>query len=103
MNTTYSKKAVIITGSSRGIGAKTACVFAKNNFNIVITYVNNKDKAYDLATELEKKYKIKTIVIKCDVSKEEDVLKLLNRTKNTDIWHTLLCMSFFLRTFAPQR
>ena len=83
MNTTYSKKTVIITGSSRGIGAKTAYVFAKNNFNIVITYVNNKDKAYDLATELEKKYKIKTIVIKCDVSKEEDVLKLLNRTKET--------------------
>lgn len=83
MNNIYNSKAAIITGSSRGIGAATAKYFAQNNFNVVINYVNNQNAAEELATSLEKEYNIKTLVIKCDVSKEDEVLKLLERTKET--------------------
>ena len=48
MNNTYDKKTVIITGSSRGIGASTALYFAEKGFNIVINYVSNKEAADNL-------------------------------------------------------
>lgn len=83
MNETYNNKTVIITGSSRGIGASTAEYFAKNNFNVVINYVNHKEKAEQLSTNLEEKYNVKTLVVKCDVSKEDEVLNLLQTTKDT--------------------
>ena len=34
-----SKKTVVITGSSRGIGRACAILFAKNNYNVVINKV----------------------------------------------------------------
>lgn len=83
MNNTYNKKTAIITGSSRGIGASTAEYFAKNNCNVVINYLSSQNEAEQLATTLEKKYHVKTLVIKCDVSKENEVLNMLNKTKET--------------------
>ena len=66
-------KVVLITGASRGIGNATAHFYAKNNFNVVINYKTNKDKADVLSKELEETYNIKTLCIKCDVSSEEEV------------------------------
>lgn len=83
MNNIYDSKTVIITGSSRGLGAATAKIFAEKKFNIVVNYVNNETAARELASSLEEEYNIKTIVVKCDVSKEDEVLELLNRTKET--------------------
>lgn len=80
MNKSYKEKSVIITGSSRGIGASTAIEFAKNNYNVVINYVNDFTAANNLAKELQEKYHVKTIIIKADVSKEEEVKELVNRT-----------------------
>ena len=51
MNNSYKEKTVLITGSSRGIGASTAEYFAKNNFNVIINYLNNKNAATNLATK----------------------------------------------------
>ena len=38
-------KTVIITGASRGIGAQTAKLFAKNGYAVIINYNNSKDAA----------------------------------------------------------
>ena len=73
-------KVVIVTGSSRGIGAATIKEFAKNNFNVVINYINSEKEANELKDEIESNYKIKALVIKADVSKEEEVLKLIDNT-----------------------
>jgi len=75
-------KVAIITGSSKGLGAETAKYFAKNNYNVVINYVSSEDKAKELEQEIKDNYKVETLLIKADISKEEDVLKLLNETKN---------------------
>ena len=83
MNNIYDSKTVIITGSSRGLGAATAKIFAEKNFNVVINYVTNETAAQKLASSLEEEYNIKTLVVKCDVSKEDEVKELLNRTKET--------------------
>ena len=51
-------KVVLITGSSRGIGRSTAIEFAKNNYNVIINYLNSEQLALDLKLELETKYNI---------------------------------------------
>ena len=81
MNSTYDKKTVIITGSSRGIGAATALYFAEKGFNVVINYVSNKDAADNLSREINEKYPVDTLVIKCDVSNESEVVNMLQLTK----------------------
>ena len=73
-------KVVIITGSSKGIGAFTAKYFAKNNYNVVINYNTNKERANNLGKELKEKYNIDYLVVEGDISKEENVLKLLEET-----------------------
>ena len=81
MNNTYDKKTVIITGSSRGIGAATALYFAEKGFNIVINYVSNKEAADNLSREINEKYPVDTLVIKADVSNESEVINMLQLTK----------------------
>lgn len=81
MTNSYENKTVIITGSSRGIGAATAEYFAKKNFNVVINYLTGEQEANTLKEKLINEYGIKAITIKADVSKEEDCLKILEETK----------------------
>jgi len=74
-------KNVLITGSSRGIGAATAREFAKHGFNIVINYASNQDAANNLKAEIETNYHVQTLVIKCDVSQEEEVKEMQKTIK----------------------
>ena len=74
------KKTVLITGASRGLGASTAKIFAKNNYNIIINYNNSQQEAISLAKELETKYHIETLTIKCDISKEEEVISMIEQS-----------------------
>lgn len=46
------KKTAIITGSSKGIGAATAILFAQKGYNVVITYNNSYESATLLARSL---------------------------------------------------
>ena len=38
------KKTAIITGSSRGLGAKIAITLLEKGYNVVVNYKQNKDK-----------------------------------------------------------
>lgn len=75
----YDTKTAIITGSSRGIGASTAEIFASNGFNIVINYLNNKEAAENLSKKIIEKYNVETLTVKCDVSNEDEVIDLLKQ------------------------
>lgn len=55
-----------------GIGLGIADLFAQNKANLVIADINFKE-AQKAASQLKKKYKIKTMAVKCDVSKKSEV------------------------------
>ena len=75
-------KVVLVTGASRGIGEAIAKVYARNGFNVVVNYASNEDIANNLCLELEEKYNIKTLAIKCDVSNEEEVKTMIDKISN---------------------
>ena len=66
-------KTVLITGGTRGIGYSIAVKFAKNDYNLVLNYVSDTQNANKVKEELEKIYHIRVLLLKADVSNEEDV------------------------------
>ena len=79
----FKDKVVLVTGPSRGIGASTVLAFAKRGANVVINYVQEKEKAEALAHLIEAKQGVKTLIIKADISKEEEVKSLVQTTLET--------------------
>lgn len=69
-------KTVLITGSSRGIGAAIAQRL-NNEYKIVINYNNSKDEALKLLENL-RKTNPNVIAVKADVSKEDEVNMLFD-------------------------
>ena len=55
-------KNVLITGSSNGIGAAAAIAFAKEGYNVGITYNTNPDGAEKIAKKCES-YGVETIIL----------------------------------------
>lgn len=80
---------VLITGSANGIGASIAKEFAKNKYNVIINYNTSNDEALTLKSELEKKYNVDVLTIKCDISNELEVINMIdnaiNHFKNIDV------------------
>ncbi len=76
-----NKKTVLITGST-GLASSIAEVYAKNNYNVIITYNSHKEESINLATTLRKKYNIDILSYKCDISKEENIINLKNEIIN---------------------
>ena len=70
-------KVVLVTGSSKGIGAAIVEELAMNGYDVVINYNNSEEKAYELQRKIEK-YNIKNMVIKCDVSNEDEVKEMID-------------------------
>ncbi len=64
---------VLVTGSSRGLGRSIIVEYAKNGYDVVINYNNSKEEALELKKYVESNYKIKALVIKCDISKESEI------------------------------
>ena len=74
-------KTVLVTGSSRGLGATVIEYFASKGYNTIINYNVSKRCAEDLKKYIENTYKVKVYVYKCDVSKENEVKGLFNKIK----------------------
>jgi len=73
-------KVVLITGASRGIGASIAKKMASLNYNIVINYNNSKKEAEKLQNEIEEKYRVKSIIVRADITNEEDIKNMIYKT-----------------------
>lgn len=71
-------KVVIITGSRRGIGFSIAEEMAKEGATLVISDLDLKESER-AGWKLGKKYKVKTLAVKCDVTKKEEIEDLVNQ------------------------
>ena len=71
---------VLITGSSKGLGASLIRKFAENNYNVIITYNTSIDDAHKLKEKIEN-YNVKSNIVKCDISNENDIINLFNTYK----------------------
>lgn len=70
-----SQKTVLITGASRGIGAATALLFAKNDYAVCVNYLKNKDAANEVVNRIKALGGV-AIAVQADVNKEVEVQKL---------------------------
>lgn len=73
------KKTVLVTGSGRGIGKRIIEDFAKENYNVIINYNTSKTDAENLANDLTK-LGVSCLAIKCDITKEDEVENLINKS-----------------------
>lgn len=80
-NERLAGQTAIVTGSSSGIGAAMALGLARDGANVTVNYHSDKEGAEEVA------HKINTddvcgeaIVVKCDVSKEDEVQEMFKRT-----------------------
>ncbi len=72
------KKIVLVTGSSRGIGKSCVTEFAKKGYSVVINYNKNEREAKKLEENILKEYNIETLLIKADISKEDQVKNMID-------------------------
>ena len=77
-----NKKTVLVTGSSIGLGSSIIKKFASNNYNVIINYNNHKEEAEKLKQELESTYNIECLIIKCDITNEQEVKEMFNKIIN---------------------
>ena len=76
------RKVVLVTGSTRGIGKAIITDFAIKGYNVVINYKNSEFEAQILKQELEDTYNIEALIIKADVSKENEVKEMVQQIIN---------------------
>lgn len=70
------KKTVFITGASRGIGAECALYFAKNGYDVAVNYLNSKEKALNIVSQI-KALGQNAIAIQGDVSDKNQVKNMI--------------------------
>ena len=82
------RKIIFITGATSGIGKATAQVFAKNNYDLIITG-RRKEKLEVLAKELSTTYGIEVFTLNFDIRKRasvrEAIASLPEKWKNIDV------------------
>lgn len=65
---------VLVTGGASGLGRIIVEEFLELDYNVIFTYLNSKNKAYEISS----KFPEKTLAIKADASNYEDAKKVIN-------------------------
>ena len=74
-------RTVLITGASRGIGAQTACLFAKNGDAVAINYHRSAEQAQALVEEIQA-LGGQAIAVQADVSDEYQVRRMVQEVED---------------------
>lgn len=74
-------KVAIVTGASKGIGASIAKHFAAEGAKVVVNYATSKEGADRVVQQITDNSGI-AIAVQGDVSKEADIIRLFEETKN---------------------
>lgn len=82
------RKTVLVTGSSSGIGKEIARILAKD-YDVILHYNSNENSTRLLKEELDKEYNRDYLMVKCGLSKENEIDNMLdiiyNRYDSIDI------------------
>lgn len=76
-----SNKVALITGSAKGVNAAIAIELAKQGANVVIHYRTSKKEA-DQTYQTIKQYSKSNLLVRGDVTKEEDVRSIIKRVEH---------------------
>lgn len=76
-----SNKLCLVTGGSRGIGKGIASALAREGAKLVINYRSDDQTARTTADEIANQYGTEVEVLRADVSKEEEVVRMIQRTE----------------------
>ena len=71
-------KYVLVTGGSQGLGKSLVNVFVSNQYNVIIGYLSNKDKALKLCDEVNGKYNVNCVAKRIDITCKDDVKNMFN-------------------------
>ncbi len=86
MHTSHNKRLIgqtaIVTGAESGIGKAIAIQLAGEGANVVVNYIANTDEAQKVA-DAAKKAGGEAIIVKADVSKEDQVKDMFSKTIET--------------------
>lgn len=77
-----SNQVVLVTGSSKGIGKATIIEFAKRGYDVVINYNNSEQEAIELKEYIERNFNVKALLIKADVTSEDEVKNMVTTIIN---------------------
>ena len=72
-------KTILITGGARGIGKAIVYELAKSNYNIILNYNSSQKEAEQIEEELTKQG-CKVDIYKADITKKEEVQKMIEYT-----------------------
>lgn len=75
----------LITGASRGIGRSIAEALAAKGYHLILTCSRSYDDLIDLASRLEKQYKITCVAKQCDAKNPEAVRLLFEDIDSLDV------------------
>lgn len=81
VNYNLDGKAVIITGASTGLGEQFAHAFGSSGANVIIA-ARRENKLQDICKEISSKYDVECLAVKTDVSQEQDIIDLVEKTTN---------------------
>lgn len=74
-------KVTVISGARRGLGKVLAYQFAEQGYNLVINDKEDEQVLLNIKEDIENKYHVEVLTYFADISKEENVLKLLDLIK----------------------
>ena len=70
-------KVVLISGGAKGLGKAIALELGKQGYDIVINYLTSESEAHALKDDIIKNYGVRCLAIQADVSKEDEVDKMV--------------------------
>lgn len=95
-------KVVLVTGASKGIGAAIVEELASSGYDVAINYNSSEKEAYIVESNI-KKYDVRSMVIQCDVSNEEQVKNMVDNivrdlgSIDIVVNNAALCLNSFFR------